>query len=112
MWFVCMYTDSTLTSTAGDGGGALVYPEGQRKVLIPTSHSHYGKHSQATLSQGEDEVFAGPSVLQPRRDLTFDLPDINTPPWSRLEASSCSQPDYLSNENLVNERDTLSWWVK
>ena len=102
-----MYTDSALTSTAGDGG-ALVYPEDQRRPLIPISDSQYGKQSQVMLSQGDDEVFAGPSQLQPRRDFTFNLPDINTPPWSRLGAST----DYLSSENLVNEKDTLSWWVK
>ena len=106
--YVRMYIDSVLTST-GDGG-APVYPEDQGKAHTLISDSQYGKQSEAMLSQGDDEVFAGPSQIQPRRDFSFNFADINTPPWSRLGASTCSQPGY-SSENLLNERDTLSWWV-
>ena len=110
--YVCMYvhTDSVLTSTAVDGG-APVYPEDQRKATIPISDSTYEKQSEIMLSQGDDEVFSGPSPVQPGKNSAFHLPDIKTPPWSRLGASSCSQPDCLSSETLLTDRDAPSWWV-
>ena len=92
--------------------GAPVYPEGQRKV--PISRLSNGKQTEVVLSQGDDEVFGGPSPIQPGKDFPFSihLSDVKSPEWSRLGASSCSQTDYLSTDTLLTERDFHSRWVK
>ena len=109
-----MHADSVLNCTAVDG--ALVYPEDHRKAHFPIPNSSTnGQQTEVMLSQGEDdEVFGGPSPIQPAKDFPFNvhLSDIKSPPWSRLGASSCSQTDYLSTDTLLTERDIPSMWVK